>query len=100
MRQATASPVRPEACEVEGLAGCAAIVIAARASFTNTRTSDVRMGGAAANASVVQALAAGLCGYQGTVLVTNPVDLMTRLFVETSGCPRVFGIGSNLDSAR
>lgn len=68
---------------------------------TNTRTSDVRMGGAAANASVVQAIAAGLCGYQGTVLVvSNPVDLMTWLFAKTSGCPRVFGFGSNLDSAR
>lgn len=33
-------------------------------------------------------------------MVTNPVDLMTRLFAEVSGCPRVFGIGANLDSAR
>ncbi|MEW2130337.1 lactate/malate family dehydrogenase [Streptomyces sp. NPDC005435] len=101
MRQAMASPVRPEACPVAGLADCAAIVVAARASFTNTHTTDVRMGGAAANVSVVQALAVALRGYAGTVLVvTNPVDLMSRLFAETSGCPRVYGIGSNLDSAR
>ncbi|MGW0820232.1 hypothetical protein [Streptomyces sp. NPDC002845] len=33
-------------------------------------------------------------------MVTNPVDLMTRLFAEASGCNRVFGIGSHLDSAR
>lgn len=47
------------------------------------------------------ALATALRGYAGTVLVvTNPVDVMTRLFAETSGCPRVYGIGSNLDSAR
>lgn len=101
MRQATGSPVRPEACEVAGLADCAAVVVAARAAFTNTHAADVRMGGAAANAPVVQALATALHGYGGTVLVvTNPVDLMTRLFAETSGCPRVYGIGSNLDSAR
>ncbi|GGW24353.1 lactate/malate family dehydrogenase [Streptomyces alanosinicus] len=101
MRQATGSPVRPEACAVAGLADCAAVVVAARASFTNTHASDVRMGGAAANAPVVVALATALRGYAGTVLVvTNPVDLMSRLFAETSGCPRVYGIGSNLDSAR
>ncbi|MGC9499286.1 hypothetical protein [Streptomyces sp. WG7] len=32
--------------------------------------------------------------------MTNPVDLMTRWFAEESRCPRVFGIGSSLDSAR
>src|SRR5690606_4531889 len=42
-----------------------------------------------------------LRGYLGAVLlVTNPVDLMARRFAEESGCSRVFGIGSNLDSAR
>lgn len=101
MRQATGSPMRPEACEVAALADCAAVVIAARASFTNAHTTDVRMGGATANAPVTVALATALRGYAGTVLVvTNPVDLMSRLFAEISGCPRVYGIGSNLDSAR
>ncbi|UFQ99813.1 lactate dehydrogenase [Streptomyces sp. Go40/10] len=101
MRQATGSPVRLEACDVAALAGCAAVVVAARTSFTNTHTTDVRMGGARANAPVMAALATALRGYAGTVLVvTNPVDLMSRLFAETSGCPRVYGIGSNLDSAR
>ncbi|WP_329068812.1 hypothetical protein [Streptomyces sp. NBC_01429] len=32
--------------------------------------------------------------------MTNPVGLMTRRFAEVSGRTRVFGIGSNLDSAR
>ncbi|MFI0234910.1 NAD(P)-binding domain-containing protein [Streptomyces sp. NPDC017086] len=101
MRHATASPVRSEACDVAGLADCATIVVAVRASFTNTNTANVRMAGAAANAPVIRTLATRLRGYQGTVLVvTNPVDLMTRLFAETSGCRRVYGIGSNLDSAR
>ncbi|SFN95709.1 L-lactate dehydrogenase [Streptomyces sp. cf124] len=101
MRQTTGSPVHPEARGVADLIGCHAVVIAARAAFTNTRTADVRMGGAAANAPVICALATALRGYEGTVLVvTNPVDLMTRLFAESSGCPRVYGIGSNLDTGR
>lgn len=101
MRQSTGSPVRPSAHQVADLVSCHAIVIAVRAAFTNTRTTDVRMGGAAANAPAIRALGEVLRGYEGTVLVvTNPVDLMTRLFAETSRCPRVFGIGSNLDSAR
>ncbi|MEV5989398.1 NAD(P)-binding domain-containing protein [Streptomyces sp. NPDC052051] len=49
MRQATGSPVRPEACEVADLADCEAVVVAVRSAFTNTHTTDVRMGGATAN---------------------------------------------------
>ncbi|MBL1101538.1 lactate/malate family dehydrogenase [Streptomyces coffeae] len=101
MRETAASPVRPEACDVAGLVDCAAVVVAVRAAFTNTSTGNVRMGGAGSNAPVIRTLATSLRGYVGTVLVvTNPVDLMTRLFAEASGCPRVYGIGSNLDSAR
>ncbi|MFF2653598.1 saccharopine dehydrogenase NADP-binding domain-containing protein [Streptomyces sp. NPDC058045] len=101
MRQATSSPTHPTAHEAADLVSCHAIVIAVRTAFTNTRTTDVRMGGAAANAPAIRSLGQALRGYEGTVLVvTNPVDLMTRLFAETSQCPRVFGIGSNLDSAR
>ncbi|MEW1720696.1 hypothetical protein [Streptomyces sp. NPDC093109] len=63
--------------------------------------SDIRRGGAVTNAPALGALARELRGYGGTVLVvTNPVDLMTRRFAEVSRCARVFGIGSNLDSAR
>jgi L-lactate dehydrogenase len=102
MRTALGSPVRPAVADVARMRREAdAVVIAVRASFTNTRSTDVRMGGAQANAPVIRSLAAHLAGYPGTVLVvTNPVDLMTRLFAEESGCPRVFGIGSSLDSAR
>nr|BFD88494.1 hypothetical protein StreXyl84_78950 [Streptomyces sp. Xyl84] len=72
-----------------------------RARRLHQHQPDVRMAGAAANAPAVRALATCLRGYRGTVLmVTNPVDVITRLFAETSGCPRVYGIGSNLDSAR
>ncbi len=101
MQQATASPVRPHVGRVADLGDCQAVVIAVRASFTNTHSIDVRMGGAVANAPVIGQLAATLHGYTGTVLVvTNPVDVMSRLFAELSGCERVFGVGSNLDSAR
>ncbi|GAA2875604.1 hypothetical protein GCM10010517_36520 [Streptosporangium fragile] len=101
MRQTVASPVRPSPCRVGDLVDCSAVVVAVRASFTNTRGRDIRMGGAAANAPVIRALGEVLRGYAGTVLVvTNPVDLMTRLLAETSGCARVYGVGSNLDTAR
>ncbi|MER6145184.1 NAD(P)-binding domain-containing protein [Streptomyces sparsogenes] len=101
MRQATGSPVQPSPHSAVDLAVCHAVVIAVRATFTDTRITDMRMGGAVANAPAIRALGKALRGYAGTVLVvTNPVDLMTRLFADTSGCPRVYGIGSNLDSAR
>ncbi|MFH8441263.1 NAD(P)-binding domain-containing protein [Streptomyces sp. NPDC018026] len=101
MRTALSSPVRPTAAEAEELRACAAVVVAARAAFTNTRSRDVRMGGAQVNSPVIRFLAGQFTGYPGTVLVvTNPVDLLTRLFAEVSGCPRVFGIGSGLDTAR
>jgi L-lactate dehydrogenase len=101
MRAALGSPVRPCAAEVAELRDCAAVVIAARARFTNTRSTDVRMGGAQANGTVIRALAGQLTGYTGTVLVvTNPVDILSRLFAESSGCSRVYGIGSSLDTAR
>ncbi|MFB8777206.1 lactate/malate family dehydrogenase [Streptomyces broussonetiae] len=101
MRAALGSPVRPAATEAGELRECDAVVVAVRARFTNTRTSDVRMGGAQANAPVIRSLAEQLVGYPGTVLVvTNPVDLLTRLWAEVSGSQRVFGIGSGLDSVR
>lgn len=101
MRAALGAGVRPGAAEVEELRACAAVVVAVRARFTNTRGADIRMGGIRANAPAIRGLAARFVGYRGTVLVvTNPVDLMTRWFAEESGCTRVFGIGSSLDSAR
>lgn len=101
MRAATGAATLPCAVHTGEMADCQAVVIAARATFTNTHSSDVRMGGARANAPMIRMLAAVLRGYSGTVvMVTNPVDLMSRLFAEFSCCRRVFGIGSNLDSAR
>ncbi|MET9557193.1 NAD(P)-binding domain-containing protein [Streptomyces sp. NPDC006645] len=87
--------------DVADLHGCDAVIVALRTSFTNTAVADIRRGGATANAPAVGILARLLRGFGGTVLVvTNPVDLMARRFAEVSGCARVFGVGSNLDSAR
>ncbi|MCX4550631.1 MULTISPECIES: lactate/malate family dehydrogenase [unclassified Streptomyces] len=98
---AAGSRTQVEPGEIADLYGCDAVVVALRTAFKNTAARDIRRGGAAANAPVLGALARDLRGYDGTVLVvTNPVDLMARRFAEVSGCTRVFGIGSNLDSAR
>ncbi|MFD0386310.1 hypothetical protein ACFQ2B_39540 [Streptomyces stramineus] len=59
------------------------------------------MAGLHANAPAIASLATTLAHYQGlVVMVTNPVDVMARLFAEVSGCPRVYGVGSNTDTAR
>ncbi len=98
---AARSRTRVEASEVADLCGCDAVVIALRIDFTNTAQRDIRRGGTAANAPAIDAVAREMHGYGGTVaVVTNPVDLMARRFGEVSECTRVFGIGSNLDSAR
>lgn len=90
-----------EAGVVADLHGCDVVVIALRTDFTNTAQRDMRRGGAEANAPALGELARELRGYGGTVLVvTNPVDLMSRRFADVSGCSRVYGIGSNLGSAR
>ncbi|MFF2940147.1 NAD(P)-binding domain-containing protein [Streptomyces niveus] len=95
------SPTVVEHGEIADLHGCDAVVIALRTDFTNTAEHDIRRGGASANAPALGTLARQLRGFGGTVLVvTNPVDLMARRFAEVSGCARVFGIGSNLDSTR
>ncbi len=100
MRATLNSPVHPRAARLGDLAGCRAVVVAARARFTNTNVADVRMAGAQANEPMIRRIGTALRRYPGTVLmVTNPVDLMSRLLAEASGA-RVFGIGSNLDSAR
>ncbi|MEU3751171.1 NAD(P)-binding domain-containing protein [Streptomyces olivoreticuli] len=102
MCQVTGSPVRAvHAANPGQLASCEAVVVCPRAEFINTRRTNVRMAGLNANAPVIAALATALAHYQGlVVMVTNPVDVMTRLFAEVSGCPRVYGVGSNVDTAR
>ena len=55
------------------------------------------------NADAIRAIARRLRGYRGTiVMVTNPVDVLTRVAAEASGLPpaRVLGTGTMLDTAR
>lgn len=77
-----------------------ALVICLRATFTNTARQDVRMAGLAANAPLIAGLAHTLTGYTGpVVMVTNPVDVLARLFATISGTA-TFGIGSATDTTR
>jgi L-lactate dehydrogenase len=55
------------------------------------------------NAAIVREIASGFTNFRGIlVVVTNPVDLMTRVAAEASGLPpaRVIGTGTMLDTAR
>ncbi|MFF7098269.1 NAD(P)-binding domain-containing protein [Streptomyces rubradiris] len=102
MREITQSSVRAETAPVTAMHAANAIVVCPRATFTNTATNDIRMAGLTANAPLIADLARELAGYTGVVIVvTNPVDVLTRLFATTMGEPtRVYGIGSSTDSAR
>lgn len=101
MREVIASSVRAETATVPALRACEAVVVCPRAKFTNTADHDIRMAGLHANAPVIASLGRQLVGYDGAVLVvTNPVDVMTRLFTDASGAARVYGVGSATDTAR
>ena len=55
------------------------------------------------NAQLIRDLARQLAGARGTIVVlSNPVDVLTRVMAETSGLPpaRVIGTGTMLDTAR
>ncbi len=55
------------------------------------------------NAAIIRSIGARLTGYAGiVVVVTNPVDVLTRAMAEASGRPasRVVGTGTMLDTAR
>ncbi|MGW8768251.1 lactate/malate family dehydrogenase [Streptomyces sp. NPDC055815] len=101
LTQVTRSPVRVAVAAPDDMGDCDAVVVSPRAKFTNTATADVRMAGLAANAPLIAALARQFTSYPGVaVMVTNPVDVLTRLFAEVSGCPRVLGVGAATDTAR
>jgi L-lactate dehydrogenase len=55
------------------------------------------------NVSIIRSIGAELKGTKGIiVVVTNPVDVLTRVMVETTGLPpeRVLGTGTMLETAR
>ena len=79
---------------------CEVVVIAAG---RNSRPGETRLDLLRDNARVVTDIGRGLAGFTGTVVVvTNPVDVLTRVMQQTSGLPpeRVLGTGTMLDTAR
>lgn len=88
------------AVELEVMMHTDAVVIAAgRGGTPNESRLDLLRD----NAEVVRGIAKHLVGYRGIiVVVTNPVDVLTRLATEASGLPpsRVIGTGTMLDTAR
>ncbi|WP_409469709.1 lactate/malate family dehydrogenase [Streptomyces sp. HC307] len=76
------------------------LVICPRATFTNSARRNVRMAGLTANAPLIADFAHTLTGFTGpVVMVTNPVDVLARLFATISGAA-TYGIGSATDTAR
>ncbi|MGY3340986.1 L-lactate dehydrogenase [Streptomyces filamentosus] len=101
LTEVTGSRMRVAVATPEAMGSCDAIVLSPRASFTNRSRTDVRMAGLIANGPLIVHLARQLTGYTGTaVMVTNPVDVLARIFAERSGCTDVIGIGAATDTAR
>ncbi|MFD0367674.1 lactate dehydrogenase [Streptomyces sp. NPDC127114] len=101
LTQVTGAPMRVTVTTPQAMGACDAIVLSPRAPFTNRAPRDVRMAGLIANAPLIVHLARQLTHYTGVaVMVTNPVDVLARLFAERSGCQRVVGIGAATDTAR
>ncbi|MGH3902477.1 MAG: lactate/malate family dehydrogenase [Pseudonocardiaceae bacterium] len=92
-------PIRIDAVEhPRDLRDAALLIVCVRARFTNH--AQDRRGGLLLNAPLVANIAHQLHGFPGpVVMVSNPVDVMSRVFAEHSDTT-VLGIGSNLDSAR
>jgi L-lactate dehydrogenase len=104
MDLAQGAPFYPAAdvrtADVGDMIDCDAIVIAAgRGGAPGQSRLDLLRD----NAAVARDLGPRLARAHGVVIVvSNPVDVMTRLLVETSGLPpaRVLGTGTMLDTAR
>jgi L-lactate dehydrogenase len=91
---------RTQTATVAELDQADAVVICPRATFTNTASRNVRMAGLAVNAPLIAELGRALTGYtRPVIMVTNPVDVLSRLFATVSGAP-TYGIGSATDTAR
>lgn len=88
------------AAELAELRDADAVIIAAgRGSVPGETRLDLTAG----NAQIIRSIAQELRGARGTViLLTNPVDVMTRVFWEASGLDpaRVIGTGTMLETAR
>lgn len=104
MDLAHGAPFYPSAevrvAELDEMLGADAIVIAAG---RNGKPSETRLDLLRDNAKVARELGKQLANARGVVVVvSNPVDVLTRVVVESSGLPpaRVIGTGTLLDTAR
>jgi L-lactate dehydrogenase len=88
------------AVTLDEMVGCDAVVLAAgRGGGPGQSRLDLLRD----NATIAREVGARLAGMRGiVVVVTNPVDVMTQLVVESSGLApeRVIGTGTMLDTAR
>lgn len=85
---------------IEEAAGADAIVISAG---RNGRPGESRLDLLRDNAEIIKGIGRRLAGCRGIiVMVTNPVDVLTRVMTEASGLPpaHVVGTGTMLDTAR
>lgn len=92
--------VKVEARDVADMREADAIVVAAG---RGGGPGDTRLSLLRGNAEIVRSIAAELDGFGGLlVMVSNPVDVLTRVMVDASGLPpaRVLGTGTLLDTAR
>jgi L-lactate dehydrogenase len=88
------------AAGLDEVAGADTIVVAAG---RGGRPDESRLDLLRDNAQVVRTLGRRLAGYGGVVvIVTNPVDVLTRVMTDASGLPasRVIGTGTMLDTVR
>ncbi len=93
-------PAQVRAATIEEVAAADVIVVAAG---RGGRPGESRLDLLRENAAVIRDLAQRFRGCQGTVvMVTNPVDVLTRVITEVSGLPpaRVVGTGTMLDTTR
>ncbi len=93
-------PAHVRAARLEEMVTCDAVVIAAG---RGGRPGETRLDLLRDNAGIVRDIARRLASLNGSlVVVTNPVDVMTRIATEASGLPpaRVLGTGTALDTAR
>ncbi len=93
-------PAAVRTATVEEMADADAVVVSAG---RNGRPGETRLDLLRDNAAVARDIGRRLAGGRGVVVVvTNPVDVLTRLLVEASGLPaaRVLGTGTMLDTAR
>jgi len=93
-------PAAVRTAAVEEMAGADAVVVSAG---RGGRPGESRLDLLRENAAVVLDIGRRLAGCRGVVIVvTNPVDVLTRVMAEASGLPpaRVLGTGTMLDTAR